>query len=239
MNHSKEFERFHFSCFDQSQGAVRDGFDVEAALALSGDERAEAESMILEALQVTEDSRPLIAAGVMQLCEAAPTLKRRISSGFRRGRSDLLVHAALALYQIEKWSEAGAVIVGILETTPKTLDQQWTRMMAVEALESFTDDSRCHAVLFTTVEDEDNFIGFLAIKSLKSIFIHNSHVRTLLATLQETQVTPNRWMPQFLELRKSVVHDLELATGIRMPSVAMEKIIPQDHQQGGQTEFGF
>ncbi len=221
MSVSEEFEHFRASCFDNSFGARRDGLDVEAALSLSGNERATAEAMIVNALEQTDDSRPFIAAGVMRISAAAPIIKNRLRSGFRSSYRCLRVHAAHALYQIEKWSEAAAAIIDMLNDTPK--GYQWTRMMAVEALGDFTEDSRCHAALFAAVEDEDDFIGFLAIQSLKKVFCRNSHVSALLETLQETQVEPNRWNPQFLRQRCLAFLDLESATGIRMPTVAMEK----------------
>jgi hypothetical protein len=223
MTPSREFERFCVSCFDDSFGATRDGLDVEAALSLSGSERAESDALVLSSLPQTNDSRPFIAAGVMRIGATSPILKARLCSGFNSRHEYLRVHAAHALYLIEKWSDAATTIIEVLEDTPKTPDRQWTRMMAVEALGDFVEDPRCHAALFAAVEDEDNFIGFLAIQSLKKIFSQNAAISALLETLRETQIEPTRWKPEFLQGRRVAFQELESATGIRMPAVAMER----------------
>jgi HEAT repeat protein len=223
MAASPEFEFFRASCFDDSFGATRDGLDVEAALSLSGSERAEAEALVLSSLPQTNDSRPFTASGVMRIGAASPILKARLCSGFASRHEYLRVHAAHALYLIEKWSDAATTIIDVLKDTPKTPDRQWTRMMAVEALGDFADDSRCQAALFVAVEDEDNFIGFLAIQSLKKIFSHSAAISALLETLRDTQVEPHRWKPEFLRDRRRAFLELESATGIRMPAVAMER----------------
>ena len=217
MNTSREFDRFRVSCFENSFGATRDGLDVEAALSLSGVERIEAETLIVKSLEQTNDSRPFIAAGVMRIEAAAPILKARLAAGLGSGYESLRVHAAHALYQIENWSDAVAVIIDVLKNTPKTSDRQWTRMMAVEALGDFAGEPRCQAALFDAVEDEDNFIGFLAIKSLKKLFSHSREIRALLDVLQETQIEPNRRKPEYLRQRHLTFLNLESITGLQMP----------------------
>lgn len=222
MFESTQFKRFRISCFDNSFGATRDGLDVDAALSLSPHERAKAEALILSSLQHTNDSRPFIAARVMGIAAASPILKSRLRSGFPF-REYLRVHAAHALYQLERSSEAATTILDVMHNTPKTQDHQWTRMMAVEALGDFTEDSHVHAALFAAVEDCDDFIGFLAIESLKKIFIQSAEIVALLETLKKTQVEPNRWQSEFLQERQQVFLKLESATGIPMPAVAREK----------------
>lgn len=219
MAASRQFERFRFSCFDDSFGATRDGLDVEAALSLSGSERAEAEALVLSSLMWTNDSRPFKASGVLRIGAASPILKARLSSGFASRHECLRVHAAHALYLIEKWNYAATTIIDVLKNTPKTSGRQWTRMIAVEALGDFADDFGCHAALFAAVEDQDNYIGFLAINSLQKIFIHSATISALLKTLRETQVEPHRGKPEFLRDRRRAFRELESATGIRMPGV--------------------
>ena len=223
MTKSRQFERFRVSCFDDSFGAWRDGLDVEAARSLSGSERAEAEALVLSSLPQTNDSRPFIASGVMRIGAASPILQERLCSGFSSRHEYLRVHAAHALYLIEKWSDAATTIIDVLKDTPKTLDRQWTRMMAVEALGDFVDDSRCHAALFAAVEDEDDFIGFLAIRSLQKIFSRSAAISVLLETLRDSQVEPHRWKPEFLRERQRAFLELESETGIPMPAVAIER----------------
>jgi hypothetical protein len=76
--------------------------------------------------------------------------------------------------------------------------------------------------LFAAFEDKDGFVGLLAIQSLKKVFSGNAPVVTLLETLQQTQVEPNRWVAGYLQQRQRTFRELEAATGIRMPVVAMK-----------------
>jgi hypothetical protein len=228
MSTLSNFERFRQSCFDQSAGAARDGLDTEATSRLVGEDRAEAERLVLDALTETNDSRPFIAAGVLRLRAASPILKNRLSSGFKRNCDYLKVHAAHSLYLIENWSGAADVITGVLTDTPKTPDRQWTRMMAIESLADLARETRCCAALFAAVEDEDDFIGFLAIQSLKKAFKPDASISALLEQLEKTQIKPNRWVSEFLQERERIIQTLGRATGIDMPSIAMRK---EDAQQ--------
>lgn len=221
MSTSTTFERFRVSCFDNTFGATRDGLDIEATEALIGGEREKAEGMILDSLVDTNDSRPIIASGVMRICAAAPILKERLRSGFESRYNYLRVHAAHALYRIEEWSDAAATIIDVLNNTP--MGCQWTRMMAVEALGDFARDPRCHETLFAAVEDEDNFIGFLAVQSLKKVFSQSAPISALIDSLHETQLEPNRWKSRYLEQRRIAFAHLGSATSIRMPAVATEQ----------------
>jgi hypothetical protein len=47
---SEDFERFYESCFGNSFGIVCDGVDKKTLLNLTGDEREEAEKLLLESL---------------------------------------------------------------------------------------------------------------------------------------------------------------------------------------------
>ena len=210
MNFSSTYERFCWSVFDKSMGATRDGVDINALAELTSTEKIAVEKKILAALPETDDSRTFIAAGAMKLMTAAPIIKQRLISGFRKNIAGYMaVHAAHALFLIEQWPDSFAVISKILQNTPKTAGHQWTRMMAVEALADFPHDSSAAAALFSTVEDEDDFVGFLAVKSLKKLYEQNHAVFKLLEKLQETQITPNRWKPKFLDRRQELFLELK------------------------------
>lgn len=229
MNTTSTYERFAWSVFDNSFGATRDGVDFQALAALAPNEYIKAGEKILAALYETNDPRPFIAAGAMKLLDAAPIIKQRLLVGFRNNIAGYMtVHAAQALYLIEQWPEALDIIIKILQTTPKTADRQWTRMMAVEALSDFPNNNLAATVLFSAVEDEDEFVGFLAIESLKKIYQGNCSLLMSLERLQETQITPNRWKPEFLERRQEVFQELQNITGVAMPNVSRFKHITDD-----------
>lgn len=195
------YEQFSWSVFDDSMGAQRDGVDFEALVLLTPTQRAEVSQRILEALGNTNDSRPFVAAGAMKLQAAASILKQRLAAGFKKNFDYLRVHSAHTLYLIEKWPDAFAVIAEVLQNTPKTPDHQWTRMMAIEALADFQDERQASSTLFAAVEDEDDFIGFLAVKSLEKLYEQNRQVKALLEKLEETQKKPERWKPDSLDRR--------------------------------------
>ena len=204
-------------------GAQRDGVSVEVLGVLTSEQKVEVEKKLLTTLENTNDSRPFIAAGAMKLISCAPVLKRRLSTGFKKKFDYMGVHAAHALHLIEQWPDALPIILEIFQKTPKTRDRQWTRMMAVEAMADFPNSKVSLKALFDAVEDEDDFIGFLAIQSLKKIFAHDEQITPLLNRLQETQVTPNRWIPGFLDERQKLFIALQKLVVIEMPKVARQK----------------
>lgn len=213
-------------------GAQRDGVDFEALALLTPAQKVEVSRRIMDALGKTNDSRPIVAAGAMKLQASTSILKQRLAAGFKKNFDYLRVHSAHALYLIEKWPDAFNVIVEVLCNTPKTPDHQWTRMMAVEALADFQGERQASSALFTAVEDEDDFIGFLAVKSLEKLYEQNREVKTLLEKLEETQKTPQRRKPDSLDRRQKLFTELEHTLGIAMPKVARhKKEIPSKNSQ--------
>jgi len=94
---------------------------------------------------------------------------------------------------------------------------------AVEALADFQNDKLSLKALFDAVEDEDDFIGFLAIQSLKNVFAHDDQIAPLLNRLEKTQIEPNRWIPNFLNERQKLFTALQNLVVIEMPKVAKQK----------------
>ncbi len=217
------YEQFCWSVFDDSVGAQRDGVDFEALALLTPEQKSEVSQRVLAALTETNESRPFIAAGAMKLRASSSILKQRLASGFKKNFDYMRVHCAHALYLIEQWPDAITIILEVLQNTPKTPDHQWTRMMAIEALADFINEKLAFTALFAAVEDEDDFIGFLAIKSLEKLFGHDRRVIPLLEALEETQKKPQRWQPDSLDQRQRLFVQLENMLGVRMPTVAMEK----------------
>lgn len=230
MNKLTPYEQFCWSVFDDSMGAQRDGVDTQALAILTSEQKIEVEQKLLDALTTTNDSRPFIAAGIMKLRTAAPILKQRLTAGFKKSICDYMgVHTAHALYLIEQWPDALPTILEIFHKAPKTPDHQWTRMMAVEALADFQNNKVSLKALFDAVEDEDDFIGFLAIQSLKKVFAQDDQITPLLNRLEKTQVKPNRWIPNFLDERQKVFIALQNLVVLEMPKVATQKKEIQSH----------
>jgi hypothetical protein len=224
VNKLTPYEQFCWSVFDDSMGAQRDGVDTQALAILTPEQKVEVEQKLLDALTKTNDSRPFIAAGVMKLRTAAPILKQRLTAGFKKNICDYMsVHTAHALHLIEQWPDALPIILEIFQNAPKTPDRQWTRMMAVEALADFQNNKVSLKALFTAVEDEDDFIGFLAIKSLKKVFANDDQIAPLLNRLKKTQIKPNRWIPSFLDERQKLFTTLQNLVVLEMPKVARQK----------------
>jgi hypothetical protein len=110
---SEAFERFYFSCFDNSFGAVHDGLDHAALLSLEGAERAKAESLVLATLPTTRDSRPLIAVGLLGSPAAEEILRERLA-GIDAKPTENRVWTAWALYRIQKYPLSASIILNVL-----------------------------------------------------------------------------------------------------------------------------
>ncbi|NTU61823.1 MAG: hypothetical protein HGB05_00090 [Chloroflexi bacterium] len=197
---SQTFQDFYQSCFDTSFGATRDGLNVQALLNLEGDELAEAERLVLQAVETSVDPRPLCAAGYLKLQAAGAILKRRLKSSVDVGRVDNRVHIAWALHQIERYPESARIVVDVLTHTPK--DNQWSRMMAVEALADFGEMPLAVIALLETLIDEDHFIAYLATNSLKRIFKLDAAVVSILNEIQLMQIG-NRVSVNTVELQEA------------------------------------
>lgn len=119
---SQAFERFAWSCFDNSFHAYRDGLDTPALLSLDGEERLQAESLILDAIRTTQDTRPFEAAGWLRLPEAAELLGQRLSA---IDSPWVIATAAWALNRIEESSETIDTIMRVLRSNPLNSSLWW------------------------------------------------------------------------------------------------------------------
>ncbi len=177
---SKDFERFYESCFDNSFGIIRDGVDRKAILNLQGEERREAESLLLQALGTTKDiySRPVIALGLLGSKEAVEPLKKRLIDAVGIDR----VQTALALFRIEKFPEAEKIIIECLRGTGTNTPDEGTRWVVVEILPFLGQTEQVvHALLEAMAED--NMVGYSAAGGLRTLFIEDEPVRNLLGQI--------------------------------------------------------
>ncbi len=208
-------EKFLWGIFGDSHDA--DGFYSEYFDRLSEVERQEAERKILEALEVTEDPRPIDAARFMNLKAAAPILKQRIARGSISDFSK--VSAAQALFAIEKWDQASQIIISVLRDAPMGLYRRIIRSEAIHALADFGKDPATLPVIFMTTEDEDNNIARGAIVCLKKIYAKDEKIYALLDDLHKLLISPYYNAPESLNKRSEILKKLEKLTGITMPEV--------------------
>jgi hypothetical protein len=109
---SEDFERFRWSCFDRSFGAGHDGLDVDALLRLTGDERTQAEALVLDVIASgSADERAIQAAGWLRLNAAAPYLKHRVEAEPDAIWSSTRIDIAVALHRIEQYPRAAGILI--------------------------------------------------------------------------------------------------------------------------------
>jgi HEAT repeat protein len=177
---SHDFDRFLESCFDNSFGVVRDGLDQQAVLNLRDDERLEAERLLLQALGTKKDtySRPIIALVLLDSKQAIEPLKKRLVNAVGEDRLQI----ALALFRIEKFPEAGKIIIECLRVTDTNKPDEWTRLSAVECLESLGKTRQAVQALLEAMA-ENNLVGYSAARKLRTLFIEDEPVRNLLGQI--------------------------------------------------------
>jgi tetratricopeptide (TPR) repeat protein len=156
---SKDFEEFLWSCFPKTFGEAHEGLHEGALLRLQGDERIEAERLILAGIGKTWNSNNTIeAAGYLRLQSASKLLKQELRKAqidrfiesiilfpfyfFRyENYYERIVKLAWSLYQIEKYPKSLNIIISILES-PRLRRQKYsfTQMIGFLYLISFGDE---------------------------------------------------------------------------------------------------
>jgi HEAT repeat protein len=177
---SNDFERFYESCFNNTFPVVHSGVNEKAILNLEGDERKEAESLLLQSLGTNKDtySRPVIALGLLGSKEAAEPIKQRLkkTDGIDR------VQTALALFRIEKFPEAENVIIDSLKITNTNKPDEPTRLLAAAVLPYLGRTKQIVQGLLEAMAEE-NLVGYSATGSLRKLFIEDETVRNLLGQI--------------------------------------------------------
>jgi HEAT repeat protein len=199
---SHDFEQFYESCFGDSFGIVRDGVNEKAILSLQGDEREEAEKLLLQSLGTDKDtySRPVIALGLLGSKEAVEPLKKRLVTA---SGTDL-IQTALALFRIEEYSEAENIVVDYVKVNKS---DKMTRWLAAQVLPHFGKTSQVvHALLELMAEDDE--IGYSATMSLRTLFIDDEPIRNLLGQILLNLHDVHS--PEFVNRKKLVEQAAEL-----------------------------
>jgi HEAT repeat protein len=177
---SQDFEQFYESCFGETFAVIHNGVNEAAILNLQGDERREAERLLLLALGTDKDtySRTVTALGLLGSKDAVAPLKQRLNKAVGRDR----IETALALFRIEKFPESGNVIIDCLQINDTSKPDENTRMLAVMVLPFL---GRTPQVIQALVEAmaEDNPVGYAATGSLRKLFIEDEPIRNILGQI--------------------------------------------------------
>ena len=123
---SPAFERFRFSFFEDAYSA-RDGLDIVALAELQGDDRTQAEAMLLAYLP---DTRGVIGLGELRSRKAEPALAALFEAERAAQNASTIVYLAKALWQIRPDPRWLAAVVEVLASAE--FDMQ--RMNAAVAL---------------------------------------------------------------------------------------------------------
>ena len=171
---SSAFQRFKYSFFEDPTSA-RDALDVSSLIALEGDERTRAETMLLELLP---DTRAVIGLGALRSKMAEPELRRLFNSeralqleaqhdvkmqagGPNEWYPSAMLHLAHALWQINpdpSWPQAS--MDGL------TSARDWVfRQEAVQALFG-VDESEAVAALTQALDDDEPVVRYAAARGL-------------------------------------------------------------------------
>jgi HEAT repeat protein len=133
---SAAFGRFQFSFFEDHD-SPRNGLDIEALAALQGDERREAEDMLLRYLP---DTRGVIGLGALGSRRAEPALARLFEAA-QATHSTALIYLAKALWQIRPDPRWLAAMIEVLHADAEPM----RRLSAATALHDVGDPAAVSA----------------------------------------------------------------------------------------------
>jgi HEAT repeat protein len=208
---SHDFEQFYESCFgDDSFAASREGVDQQAVLRLQGEERNEAERLLLQALGTAKDtySRPVVALGLLHSRQAVEPLKKRLLSATGTDR----IQTALALFRIVEFPEAAQIVAESLRVSDTNKPDKATRLLAIAVLPSFGPKPEVVEALIEAMAETD-VVGYSATSALRTIFIDDEPIRNLLAQIMLIRHDANR--PDFVS-RPSLVKQAAELIGTRL-----------------------
>lgn len=156
---SPAFERFRFSFFED-RDSPRNGLDVKSLAALEGEERSQAEDMLLQYLP---DTRVVIGLGELRSLRAEPALVQ-LFEATQGSDSSEQIYLAKALWQIRpnpRWLEA---VIEMLASA----DEHMRRLAAVMALHEFRDSAAVGA-LVKSLDDPEGLVRYHAARGLLSL----------------------------------------------------------------------
>jgi HEAT repeat protein len=157
---SYNWDRFYESFFGNPYMAWHDGLDVDALNSLTGEENEEAERLLIEALQKSNDYRPIVGLGEIRSKKALSILKQKLER--LSGRA--LIDAASALRKIEDDDSYAEYIIRVLKFDYSEFDRLWAAM----ELRYFNTPEVIKA-LFEAVKDPSYLVRNHACESLLAL----------------------------------------------------------------------
>ncbi|HEY0071438.1 MAG TPA: HEAT repeat domain-containing protein [Chloroflexia bacterium] len=160
---SPNWDRFYESFFGDPYMAWHDGLDTAALLSLEGEERAEAERLLLAGLG-TGDSRPARGLEELRSQQAVVPLKEQLKTASGTN----LVNTARALWELEQYPPAADALIDVLRTA-----SFWgNRVDAARALVKVNTPAAI-AALWEAVNDPEDLVRHHAVASL--LDLHGIH----------------------------------------------------------------
>ncbi len=141
-------------------------FPKEELQSLSREEKEYFENVFIKRLGswrlVWYDQRPIKALGVLKSIKASEKLKSLLNSLRAHLDKNIVVCAAEALWEIEKYQDSSKIIAGVLDSTVG-----WTtRINAALGLRNFDDNLSFEALMKAVRSDKDRLVRYNAVRSI-------------------------------------------------------------------------
>ncbi len=180
---SLEFNRFYKSCFGTLFAPPGEKLDIEALQSLRNEEREQAERLILDVIETTEDYEPVEAVGYLNTYAAIEPLKKRLMTNIDIEKPWNRIAAALALFRIER-SYTAAILIDILHNADP-VKYSWSRETAAMKLSQFGKIRQVIQALLHTLYDKDKTLARTAKVSLWLIFKPNQDIEEILQKIDD------------------------------------------------------
>ena len=154
------FDRFRFSFFE-NQESSREGLDIDALVALNGEDRSKAEEMLLDCLP---DTRGVIGLGVLRSRRAETALVKIFEIQRGTDTDIAFIHVAKALWQIRANSRWLNAVIDILLVAHEPIRRQ----TAAAALKDFRDTAAVRA-LTKSLDDTEGLVRHHAARALLAL----------------------------------------------------------------------
>jgi hypothetical protein len=171
---SSAFERFKCSFFEDPKSA-QDALDTVSLASLAGDERAQAEQMLIAFLP---DSRAVIGLGVLRSKKAGPELKRLFDAALKEQAEAAgdaqrqleynalgLVYLARALWLIEPDPRWPVPVIGVLNA-----GYYWMQRQEAAEVLAVMPTPEAAAALTRGLDDTEDSVRFSAARSLLTLY---------------------------------------------------------------------